>query len=547
MHLRVLLVVVFTVSLSSYAGEHLFSGLGGYHRKISTNSKKAQKYFDQGLAFLFAFNHDEAIRSFREATKLDPKATMAWWGLANANGPHINNPTVDEAHAKAAWEAVQNGLARSNRETKLEHALMEATAKRFSEKAVEDRSPLDKAYAAAMREIWNANPKDADVGVLFAEAMMDLKPWDLYKNDDARTPQDGTEEILSTLRAILKRAPKHPQANHLYIHASEASANPDQAAKAADRLRNLQPALGHMVHMPSHIDVRTGRWSQAVVANERSIKADAAYRAIRPTQGFYRFYMLHNHHMLAYASMMSAQSKKAIEAVDTMVANVPKDWAKEMAPFVDGFMAMPFEVRIRFGKWEEVLAKEDFPEYFPMARALRRATRAIAFSALGKIDDAKKEQSAFLLAKSIIPKDAGFGNNTVAGVLAVEEHLMNGEILLAEKKMDEAIAELKEAVKAEDALRYSEPPDWIQPARHTLGAFLLSAGRYEEAREVYEADLKRVPENVWSLYGLSESLERLGKKQRAQKVRARYNKVRKENHSDVEITTSCLCIAHKSL
>jgi len=533
-----LLAIAFSIGL--HAEEKLFSGLGNYHRTITTSSSQAQKYFDQGLAFLFAFNHDEAIRSFTEASKLDPKSTMIWWGLSNANGPHINNPIVDEEHQKAAWAAVMKGMAKGNHESKLEQALMQATQKRFSAKPVTDRASLDKAYAKAMRKIWQDNPNDPDIAAFFAESMMDLRPWDFYKQDG--TPQEGTDEILAALRVGLKLAPKHPQLIHLLIHAVEASLHPEEAIEAADRLRDLQPALGHMVHMPSHIDVRTGHWKKAVESNEKAIAADAAYRKIRPVQGFYRVYMIHNDHMLGFAAMMSGQSKKAIAAMDALVENIPKDWAKAMAPVVDGYMAMPLEARIRFGKWDEVLAAPDFPDYFPASRALRRAARSIAYSAKGKIEEARVEREEFTHAKAKVPKDATYGLNKMAKILALAEHLMNGEFRVAERKIEAAIAELKAAVRIEDSLNYSEPPDWVQPVRHTLGALLLSAGRHDQAIEVYSEDLKRLPDNVWSLYGLAQAYEKHGEKQKAAEFKARFEKVSQENQSDVKIDTSCLCI-----
>lgn len=535
--------LVLLLAISLHAEEKLFSGLGHYHRKITTSSPKAQEYFDQGLAFLFAFNHDEAIRSFTEASKLDPKSTMVWWGLANANGPHINNPMVDEAHQKAAWAAVEKGLAKGNRETKLEHELMQATAKRFSKEIMKDRAPLDKAYAEAMGEVYKANDPNPDLSAFYAESLMDLHPWDFY--DHAGAPRAWTGEILTVLRSALKTSPNHPQLIHLLIHAVEAGANPTEAAEPGDRLRDMQPTLGHMVHMPSHIDVRTGNWKKAVLANEKAIESDRAYRQIRPVQGFYHVYMTHNHHMLGFAAMMSGQSEKAIKAMDELVANMPKEWAKQMAPFIEGFMAMPIEARVRFGKWDEVLASPDLPEYFPGARALRHVARAIAYSAKGKLQDleaAKKEQKAFLELKAKVPKEEVFGQDKVSAILTVAEHLMNGEVLVGQHKVEEAIAELRLAVKAEDELNYMEPPDWIQPTRHTLGALLLAAGKHKQAIEVYAEDLKKLPNNVWSLHGMVQAYEMQGDKQKAAEYKSQFEKVSAENNSDIKIDTSCLCI-----
>lgn len=531
-------LAVSSLSAASFADEPLFSGLGTHHRKITTSSKKAQQYFDQGLKFLFAFNHDEAIRSFNEAAKLDPKCAMAYWGIANANGPHINNPIVDEEHAKAANAAITKALEKGMRANETERALINATRKRFLKEAVQDRAMLDVTYADAMREVWKKYPKDADVGALFAEAMMDLRPWDFWKSDYSEQP--GTKEIIDTLRSVLEINPLHPQALHLSIHALEASSHPERAKDAADALRDLQPGLGHMVHMPSHIDVRTGSWQKAIKSNEKAIVADAAYRKIRPAQGFYRIYMAHNHHMLAYAAMMTGQSKKALAAIDTMVANMPQEWVKAMAPAVDGYVSMPFEVRIRFGKWDEILGQADYPEYLPISRAIRRAARAIAFAAKGDVVQAQQEQKEFGLAKQKIAKDAVIGLNTATNVFEVAEHLVNGEILLAQKDYDSSIGELEKAVKAEDALRYDEPPDWIQPTRHALGAALLAVRRFDEAAKVYRADLEKLPNNGWSLFGLSEALQSLGDHDGAAKAKKMFEE--QWALADMKITTSCLCL-----
>src|SRR4051812_11681840 len=252
--------------------EPLFEGLGAHGRKVTTSSPEAQRYFDQGLSFLYAFNHDEAIRSFRQAAELDPACALAWWGIALAQGPHINRPAVDETQARAAWEALRKAQALAEGADEVERALIAAAARRHADPPPADRAPLDRAYADAMRTVWEAHPGDPDVGALFAEALMDLRPWDLWAPDGR--PQPGTAEVLDTLEAVLKQAPDHPLANHLYIHAVEASPHPEKADAAADRLRDLQPGLAHLVHMPSHIDVRRGRWEQAAAANDRAIAAD---------------------------------------------------------------------------------------------------------------------------------------------------------------------------------------------------------------------------------------------------------------------------------
>jgi tetratricopeptide (TPR) repeat protein len=518
--------------------ESLFDGLGTHSRQVTTSSDEAQKYFNQGLCFLYAFNHDEAIRSFTQAASLDPSCAMAWWGIALANGPHINNPAVPSERAAAAWQAPTKAQAAASGASAVERDLIAALARRYAKEQPEDRWPLDVAFADAMRDLWKKYPQDADIGALFAESMMDLRPWDLWTAEGK--PQPGTEEIVATLERVLAFAPRHPLALHLYIHAVEASPHPERADAAADRLRNLQPGLGHMVHMPSHIDVRRGRWKQAAEQNLLAIEADRKYRQRSPKQNFYRVYMAHNHHMLVFADMMQGRSERAIRTINEMVAGMPADWVKENAAIADGFIAAPLEVLVRFGKWDEVLAATEPPEYLPLSRALRHCARGIAFAAKNDVDGARREQLAFLAAKAKLPAETAFGNNKGSDLLNVAEHLLAGEILYREGKIDAAVTELQRAAAFEDQLRYDEPPDWIHPVRHPLGAILLKAGRLEEAERVYREDLARLPENGWSLFGLSRTLELQGKRKEAADVAARFKRIWAE--ADFELSSSCLCV-----
>lgn len=536
-----LLGMLFAVQVAAAAPptqDDFYEGLGSHHRKVTTNSQTAQRYFDQGLAFLYAFNHDEAIRSFTKATEHDPDCAMAWWGIAIANGPHINNPAVEPDRAKAAWEAANRAQMVSVGTKPVERDLIRAALIRYSSNPKADRGPLDRAYAQAMRRVWRSHSRDADVGALFAESMMDLRPWDLWKPNGS--PQPGTREIVSTLERVLKIDPVHPLGLHLYIHAVEASPNPERAVVAADRLRDLQPGLGHMVHMPSHIDVRTGDWRKAIVANEKAIVADQHYRERNAEQGFYRVYMAHNHHMLALAAMMKGERAKAIQAIDEMLSVFPPEFLEAVAPLVDGYTAMPIEVRVRFGMWQDVLDAPDLPSYFPLGRSLRFAARAVAYAALGQPEKARAEQSFFYDMKKDVAKDAIFGNNSAVDILLVATHLMNGEILLAEGQIDRALATLRLAVRAEDQLKYNEPPDWIQPTRHTLGAALLKAGKPAEAANVYRADLLKHPNNGWALYGLSTALDKLGKATEAKRYLDKFEVA--WAGADVVITSSCLCL-----
>lgn len=516
----------------------LFEGMGTHHRAVTTSSSLALKYFDQGLVWTFAFNHDEAIRSYQQAATFDPNCAMAWWGIALCNGPHINNPAMPPERSKAAWEALQKAVALKGNASPTERALIEALTKRYTDPPPADRKSLDEAYAAAMREVWKKYPNDPDVGTLFAEAMMDLRPWDLWTKDGK--PQPGTQEIVAALNDVLRLQPDHPGALHLHIHAIEASPTPSDALASADRLRPLVPVSGHLTHMPTHIDVLTGRWAKASESNQRAIETDRAYRRISPRQDFYRFYMAHNHHMLAFACMMEGRSQAALRAVREMIAAVPEEYAKTNAALVDGLMASPSEVMMRFGQWDAILREPAPPSIFPIATAMWRFTRGVAYAAKGQVSEAQQERTEFQRAVAAVPKDAVVVINPAEKILAIAGHVLDGEIAYRQHDIDRAVASLREAVKIEDDLRYMEPPEWIQPVRHTLGALLLSDGRYEEAEKVYREDLKEWPENGWSLYGLTQCLRAQGAAAEADKVERRFRKV--WSRADVTIGSSCLCV-----
>ena len=535
------IVLVASIGILS-ADEPFFDGLGSYSRKITTGSPKAARYFNQGLAFYHGFNHGEAIRSFQAAAQLDPKCAMAHWGIALACGPHINFPMVPPPAAELAWNELQLAQENAKNASPVEQALIEALSHRYADPQPEDRAPLDQAYAGAMREVWKQFPTDPDVGVLFAEAMMDLRPWDQWTSEGQ--PNPGTEEILATLDAVLKLHSKHPFANHLYIHAVEASPHPERASAAADRMRTLQPGLAHNVHMPSHIDIRCGRWQQAVDTNIKAVEADQRYRkVVGPPTGFINVYVAHNRHMLAYAAMMNGQRDLAMKHIRAMVANLPPDFLKENALQAEGFVAMPLEVMVRFGLWNEILTEPDnYPDYMTGTRAFHHAARAIAFAAKGETDSARREQATFQEKAKLVPAEETLGNNTAEAILALTSRMVEGEILVREDKVDEGIAELKEAVKLDDALRYDEPPGWLIPVRHSLGAVLMKAGRYAEAEQVYRDDLARLPGNGWSLYGLADSLRKQKKDESEVKaVSLQFQKCWAK--ADTKITTSCLCQA----
>ena len=539
-------ILLMSLTAPAFAGETekptvpLFDGVGNRSRKIETKSATAQRYFDQGLMFMFAFNHAEAVRAFRQAADLDPECAMAYWGIALASGMNYNDPSFTPEKAKATSAALAKAREKAAAETAANRALIDALAERYPEAAPSERADAEKAYSRAMKAAWEKFSEDADVGALYAESLMNLRPWDLWTGDGK--PQPETPEILRALEAAMKLEPAHPLANHLYIHALEASPEPGKADAAADALRSKHAALGHLLHMPSHIDIRRGRWQEAVEANRLAILADSNYQKAVPEQGFYRMYMSHNYHMLTFAAMMQGESGLALKTIRGMIAAVPKEWlaVKENAAIVDGFAAMPLEVLKRFGRWEEILKEPEPPELFPIARALRHYNHGIALAAKGEIKMAHAAQTTFRAAVAKIPAEARFGNNKAADLLAVADQVLEGEILFREGDAKGASAALEKAVAREDQLRYSEPPDWFVPARHSLGAILLRNQQAGAAEKVYREDLRRWPDNGWSLHGLARTLDVLGKKAEAASVSERFKEVWKR--ADVKIESSCFCV-----
>lgn len=536
-----MIAAALSLAAIAQAAEPLYDGLGNYTRKITTASPKAQRYFNQGLAFLHGFNHNAAIRSFQEAARLDPTCAMAHWGIALASGPHINFPIVPPPAAELAWEELQLAQKYSANASPVERALIAALGKRYANPQPEDRAPLDRAYADAMREVWKEFPRDADVGVFFAESMMDLAPWNQWTHEGQANP--GTGEILATLQAVLKLNPRHPFANHLYIHAIEASPHPELADQAAERLRNLQPGLAHNVHMPSHIDIRRGRWHQAIATNTHAVEADAKYRKVfGEPKGLVPLYAAHNRHMLSYAAMMTGQRELALKHIRAMIAEFPEAFARQYSTMAEGYLSMPLEVLVRFGRWDEVLAEpENYPDYAHFTRAFHHAARAFAFSGKGETAKAREEQATFQELAAEVPQETSLGNNPGKAILELANEMLEGEILIREAKLDEGLARLRHAVEMEDALHYDEPPGWLIPVRHALGAALMNASRPAEAEEVYRDDLQRLPDNGWALRGLIGSLQAQGKNENEiAEAQSRFKKIWAK--ADTDITSSCLCL-----
>ncbi len=510
--------------------------LGSHSFHVTTHSAEAQRAFDRGLNWAYSFGHFAAEQEFRAALAADPGCAMAWWGIALVNGPHINFPVVPPHKAAKAWEAITAAQHLAPNCSPLEQSLIAALAKRYAQAQPEDRAPLDQAYAGAMRALWKANPRNADIATLFAEAAMDLHPWN-YWNDGKALP--WTDEIVTTLETALRLAPHHPGANHFYIHIVEASATPGRALKAADRLRALVPDSSHMVHMPSHIYARVGQWEDAALANRRAMKADQRYRATFARQGFYAIYMAHNTHFLAYVTMMQGHSAESIALADQVVAGIPEDFVKDYASIADGFMIFRSEVLMRFGHWEALLKEPEPAKEFPLARALWHFTRGVALTALGRTAEARQERERLQTAAAAVPADRTKGNSSAADILAIAGLQLDGEMLAKEDNVDAAVAKLREAVTREGKLVYDEPPNWIQPVRHTLGAVMLRAGRAVEAETVYREDLRIYPENGWSLLGLRDALTAQGKTAEAAAVNQRFRK--QWAKADITPSTSCYC------
>ena len=519
------------------AAAAMYPGYEGYARKVTTDSAEAQRWFDQGIQLLYGFNHDEAIRSFEKAAEVDPTCAMAWWGSAYARGLHINNPQMGEEQSRLAYEAAQKGLAALDNESALERALVEAVSQRYAWPAPEDRAPLDEAYAAAMEKTWHAFPDDADASALYAESLMNLQPWDLWTGDGA--PKGRTLEIVGVLERTLAKSPEHPGANHFYIHAIEASPWPERGIDAAERLQALVPGSGHLVHMPSHIYIRTGRYADAADANQRAIAADEAYFSRSPAPDFYSLYFMHNIHFLAYSAMMEGRYETALAAARKIEKTIPPTFLKEYVTLADGFTPTSLHVMIRFGKWKDILAEPEPEDWRLVSRAERAFARSLAFSALGQTEEARSEIETLKKVAAELTDEWKVGNNAASDVMAVALAMAEGEASYREGDSDRAFARLREAVALEEGLTYDEPPGWMQPVRHALGALLLADGRANEAEEVYREDLVRHPNNAWSLLGLRQSLQQQEKQAAAEELRPAVEAA--WSRADVSPAASCYC------
>jgi tetratricopeptide (TPR) repeat protein len=517
----------------------LFEGLGVRPFPITTDSPEAQRYFDQGLALAYGFNHAEASRSFREAAELDPDCAMAWWGVALVLGPNVNAPMMPEAVADA-WQALNKAHEFAHLATDKEKALIGALQKRYVEQPGDDRAALDAAYRDAMREVAKAYPDDAHVLALFAEAAMDCHPWNFW---DRKTfePHEWTPEIVDAIERGLAIDNQHPGLNHLYIHAVEGCANPDRANVCADRLGAIAPGSGHLVHMPSHIYIRTGRYHDGSIVNENAIIADDGYTSVCHAQGVYPLvYRLHNHHFLWATSTIEGQSKKAVTAAKNTASLV--EWSMIRDPMLGGILQhwsmIPTFGMVRFGWWDEILLEKKPEKDLLYMNAVYHYARGLAYERTGKPKDADKELRALeKIAKDKTLADVKIlGENSAAQLVSIAERVLGAEIASSRGKHDQAVKLLREAVAIEDELQYAEPADWFFPVRQNLGAVLLAAGRPQDAEAVYREDLFVYPDNAWSLMGLKLALEAQGKAPEASEVAARFAKA--WEHADFQLTAS---------
>jgi tetratricopeptide (TPR) repeat protein len=483
----------------------LVSGLGDLHHPVSTSNPEAQKFFDQGLRLIYAFNHDEATRSFRRAAELDPKLAMAYWGIAEAVGPNYNDPASDERF-KQAHEAIVKGVALAANASASEQAYIQAMALRFPADST-DRRKAAEVYHDAMRELTKKFPDDLDAATLFAESGMTLHPWGLWLLDG--TPREGTEEIVATLESVIKRDPNHMGAVHYYIHAVESSRSPERALAGANRLADLAPNAGHLVHMPAHVYIRTGDYERAVLTNEKAAAVDRAYIKVSGVQGIYpMMYYSHNLHFIACVASMSGNYGEAKKAADMLAAHVGP-LVKDLPP-LEAFMTIPMAVNVRFQKWDDILKMPQPNADMKVTTAYWHFARGMALAGTGKVSDTETEYKALAAVRDATPADAIFAmpfNNRTKDILVIASNVLGAKIAMAKKDNAAAVGMLQDAVAVQDKLNYGEPPDWFSPVRESLGAALLMNGAAADAEKVFREDLDRNPRNPRSLFGLHQALK----------------------------------------
>jgi tetratricopeptide (TPR) repeat protein len=537
---RVLALSMLVVGLSAAkrpAHADDYYDIGDFQCKVTTESQQAQTWFDRGLAMCHAFNHEEGFRCFQKAHQADPKMPMALWGMAYALGPNINLTVVEPhviAQAQLAAQLAKNLEAGAS---PWERDLINALLKRYAVPAPETLSELNKSYADAMREVHQKHADHPTVTALFAESLMMLRPWNYFGPDGKPAPE--TPEIVSVLEQGLQRWPGYPALCHFYIHTIEASPEPLKALPAADRLLVSMPGSGHLVHMPSHIYAHAGDYAKVIETNQQAIEIDKAFVQREGRHNFYTFYRIHNYHFLVYGAMFDGQSELAMNTARMIAEQVPEDMLVAQVDFLDAFMATPLHVLVRFGRWDDILKEPKPADHLPMTQSIWRYARGVAYAATGKVDEAKHEQVAFLETKELVPETSILFNNTSRDILGVAEAMLAGEIAYRAGQHDQAYEHLRTAVKRDDALNYDEPWGWMQPARHALGALLLEQDHAAEAEFVYREDLKRHPNNVWSLHGLAESLGKQGRGDEADALQKQLTDA--GVRADVKVNRSCFC------
>ncbi|MGD9563381.1 MAG: alpha/beta fold hydrolase [Pyrinomonadaceae bacterium] len=496
----------------------LDDGLGNVDHPVTTRSAEAQKFFNQGLAYLFAFNHAEGVASFRRATELDPEMAMAYWGMSLGLGANYNDPANPDRFAQAYTE-LQKAVSLAPKASRADQAYIAALSKRYSSDPKADTKKLAADYSKAMAELVNQYPDDLDAATLYAESMMNLKPWQLWSLDGK--PAEGTLEILAVLEGVLRRNPKHTGANHYYIHAIEASPNPERGLAAANRLLGLAPNAGHLVHMPSHIWLRTGDHDDAAKSNELAIVADRKYIQRSGATGIYPLmYYNHNIHMLAASHAGAGNFAGAIKAAKELEANVGPN-VKDM-PMLEMFMPYHLITLARFQKWDDILAYPKPAVELRITTAYWHLARGLAYNEAGKTRDAETELELMRTVVGSLAADAGIGNNKASDVMKVADALLAGEIALAKGGKKAGLDELRRAVAAEDLVNYNEPPDWHLPAREWLGRALMRSGEYADAEAVFRKEIDKNPKNGRALFGLAESLAKQGKTTSAELVRKEF-------------------------
>lgn len=522
-------------------GATLLEGLGNYSLPVTSANAEVQRWFDQAMVLTYGFNHQAAERSFLKAVELDPQCAMCWWGAALVLGPHVN-AGMDPANNAAAWQRLQAARSMAHLAKPWEQAFITALSARYAEHPAADRKPLDQAYADAMAKLMLALPAQLDAATLYAEAMMNLQPWDYW--DDNGQPLGNTAKIVQVLEGVIARNAGHAGALHLYIHAVEASNEPERGVEAADRLRSLIPGSGHLVHMPAHIYARVGRWQDAVVANQRAIEADNSYlAACRPAPGVYPLgYVPHNHHFLWFAATMAGNSKVAIAAADSTYARTsdPQLMRQPGMEAMQNFAMTPLFARVRFGQWQAIRQMAEPEAEFPYMVALWHYGQGMAALRLGQPETALSHHSSLagLLNSPQIAAMKVWDRYALSHSVQLAERMLMAELAWQQGDQKKAFSVLAQALAIEDELPYDEPPAWHAPVRHTLGAMLLAANRAAEAEQMYRDELKRNPENGWSLFGLMQALQAQNKTGEASATDARFRQA--WAHADVTLASSRL-------